>query len=105
MISEQYILVAQVKDVTAQTVNLKVSTDGSTFQQAIVALFSMRGKQAAFRRKAALPTELEEKSYTVLDASEGPCIVRRALAATCFVSTRSVPLPHALPPKGWSCCT
>ncbi|CAE7505032.1 VPS10 [Symbiodinium microadriaticum] len=57
VISEQYILVAQVKDVTAQTVNLKVSTDGSTFQQ------------------AALPTELEEKSYTVLDASEGMVVL------------------------------
>ena len=34
MISEQYILVAQVKDVSAQTVNLKVSKDSTTFQQA-----------------------------------------------------------------------
>ncbi|CAE7025490.1 VPS10 [Symbiodinium natans] len=57
VISEQYILVAQVKDVSAQTVNLKVSKDSTTFQQAV------------------LPTELDEKSYTVLDASESEVVL------------------------------
>jgi len=54
LISNNYIFVAKLKDQDAQTVNLMVSADGSnTFNQ------------------ATLPVELEEKSYTVLDTSEG----------------------------------
>lgn len=58
LISGGYIFVAQVIDTARQTVNLFVSTDnGLTFNKAI------------------LPTELEERSYTILDTSEGAVII------------------------------
>ncbi|OEH80039.1 putative sortilin [Cyclospora cayetanensis] len=54
LLSNGYFFVAKVKDAVKQTVNLLVSTDGgSTFAA------------------AKLPVEIEEKSYTILDTSEG----------------------------------
>lgn len=54
LVSHKFIFVAKVKDVAAQTVMLMVSADGGrTFNS------------------AQLPTEIDEKSYTVLDTSEG----------------------------------
>ena len=52
VISKQYILVARLVDAQSQSVNLMVSRDASSF------------------RKAIIPTQLAEKSYTILDASE-----------------------------------
>ncbi|CAE7329343.1 VPS10, partial [Symbiodinium sp. CCMP2592] len=54
LVSHKFIFVAKVKDVTSQTVNLMVSADGGRSFNA-----------------AQLPTEIDEKSYTVLDTSEG----------------------------------
>lgn len=54
LVSHKFIFVAKVKDVTTQTVNLMVSADGGRSFNA-----------------AQLPTEIDEKSYTVLDTSEG----------------------------------
>jgi len=54
LISHSFIFVAKLKEASSQTVNLMVSSDGGlTF------------------RKAQLPQEIDEKSYTVLDTSEG----------------------------------
>lgn len=54
LVSHKFIFVAKAKDVAAQTVMLMVSADGGrTFNS------------------AQLPTEIDEKSYTVLDTSEG----------------------------------
>lgn len=54
LISNGYIFVAKLNDVIKQTVNMMVSTDGGkTFN------------------KANLPENIHEKSYTVLDTSEG----------------------------------
>lgn len=54
LISNGYIFVARLNDVIKQTVNMMVSTDGGkTFN------------------KANLPENIHEKSYTVLDTSEG----------------------------------
>ena len=53
VISEQFILVARLQDEKDQSVKLMVSQDGSAFKHAII------------------PTPLAEKSYTILDASEG----------------------------------
>ncbi|VWU50927.1 sortilin, putative [Hepatocystis sp. ex Piliocolobus tephrosceles] len=54
LISNGYIFVATLNDVIKQTVNMMVSTDyGKTFN------------------KAKLPDNIHEKSYTVLDTSEG----------------------------------
>jgi len=58
LVSSSYIFVAKLKEQTAQTVNLMVSSDGG-------AHFST----------AKLPQELEEKSYTVLDTSEGAVVL------------------------------
>eukprot|EP00927_Polykrikos_kofoidii_P016941 TRINITY_DN17699_c0_g1_i1.p1 TRINITY_DN17699_c0_g1~~TRINITY_DN17699_c0_g1_i1.p1 ORF type:complete len:1016 (+),score=209.35 TRINITY_DN17699_c0_g1_i1:93-3050(+) len=61
MVSNEYILVAKVKNEKAQTVNLMVSKDGgSTFQAAL--LPSGMG-------------DMEERWYTVLDTSEGAVIL------------------------------
>jgi len=61
LVSGQFILVAKVKEESAQTVNLMVSKDGAkTFKPAL--LPSGMG-------------ELEEKWYTVLDTSEGAVIL------------------------------
>ncbi|KAK2194656.1 bifunctional Sortilin [Babesia duncani] len=58
LISGGYIFVAKVADPLHQTVNLFVSTDsGKTFDRAV------------------LPVELEERSYTILDASEGAVVI------------------------------
>ena len=57
VISEQYMLVAKLKDIKSQSVQLMVSKDGHTFRRAII------------------PTPLAEKSYTVLDASEGLVVI------------------------------
>jgi hypothetical protein len=54
MVSNSFIFVAKLKDQKSQTVNLMVSADGGD----------------AFKL-AKLPQEIEEKSYTVLDTSEG----------------------------------
>lgn len=54
LVSHKFIFVAKVKDVAAQTVMLMVSADGGRTFNA-----------------AQLPTEIDEKSYTVLDTSEG----------------------------------
>ncbi|KAL8275914.1 hypothetical protein Esti_000176 [Eimeria stiedai] len=54
LLSNGYFFVAKVRDAVKQTVTLLVSTDGGA-------------KFAA----AKLPVEIEEKSYTVLDTSEG----------------------------------
>lgn len=54
LISNGYIFVAKLNDVIKQTVNMMVSTDGGkTFN------------------KANLPKDIHEKSYTILDTSEG----------------------------------
>lgn len=54
LISNGYIFVAKLNDIVKQTVNMMVSTDGgNTFN------------------KANLPEDIHEKSYTVLDTSEG----------------------------------
>jgi hypothetical protein len=58
LVSNSYVFVAKLKDVGAQTVNLLASSDGG----------------ATFNA-AKLPQELEEKSYTVLDTSEGAVIL------------------------------
>jgi hypothetical protein len=58
LVSHSFIFVAKLKDVNSQTVNLMSSSDG--------------GKNF---RAAKLPQELEEKSYTVLDTSEGSVIL------------------------------
>lgn len=58
LVSHGFIFVAKLKDSGSQTVNLMCSADGgNTF------------------RAAKLPQELEEKSYTVLDTSEGAVIL------------------------------
>jgi hypothetical protein len=58
LVSHGFIFVAKLKDANSQTVNLMCSSDGgSTF------------------RPSKLPQELEEKSYTVLDTSEGSVIL------------------------------
>jgi len=58
LVSHGFIFVAKLKDTTSQTVNLMCSSDGGkTF------------------RASKLPQELEEKSYTVLDTSEGSVIL------------------------------
>lgn len=58
LVSHGFIFVAKLKDASSQTVNLMCSSDGGgTF------------------RAAKLPQELEEKSYTVLDTSEGAVIL------------------------------
>lgn len=54
IVSDGFILVAKPKDEQAQTVNLMVSSDG--------------GETFA---KATFPNQLDEKSYAILDASEG----------------------------------
>ncbi|KAL8426675.1 hypothetical protein Efla_005932 [Eimeria flavescens] len=54
LLSNGYFFVAKVRDAVKQTVTLLVSTDGG----------------ASFAA-AKLPVEIEEKSYTVLDTSEG----------------------------------
>ncbi|KAL8429508.1 hypothetical protein ACSSS7_006552 [Eimeria intestinalis] len=54
LLSNGYFFVAKVRDAVKQTVTLLVSTDGGTTFAA-----------------AKLPVEIEEKSYTVLDTSEG----------------------------------
>ncbi|CDJ41421.1 sortilin, putative [Eimeria tenella] len=54
LLSNGYFFVAKVKDAVKQTVTLLVSTDGGVTFSA-----------------AKLPIEIEEKSYTVLDTSEG----------------------------------
>lgn len=54
MVSHRFIFVAKLKDASTQTVSLMVSSDGGV----------------SFRQ-AKLPTDIEEKSYTVLDTSEG----------------------------------
>jgi len=54
LVSRGFIFVAKLKDPTSQAVNLMCSSDG--------------GQNF---RAAQLPQELEEKSYTVLDTSEG----------------------------------
>lgn len=54
LVSHKFIFVAKVKDVAAQTVMLMVSADGGRTFNA-----------------PQLPTEIDEKSYTVLDTSEG----------------------------------
>ena len=59
LVSNGYIFVAKVKDVEAQTVTLEVSTDGGT----------------KFKT-ARLPIELGEKSYTILDTSEGGVMIQ-----------------------------
>ncbi|CAJ1446689.1 unnamed protein product [Effrenium voratum] len=53
VISEQFVLIAKLEDAGKQNVRLMVSKDGTVFRQAII------------------PTQLAEKSYTILDASEG----------------------------------
>lgn len=54
LVSNNFIFVAKLKDATSQTVTLMVSNDGgSNF------------------RPAKLPQEIDEKSYTILDTSEG----------------------------------
>eukprot|EP00438_Fugacium_kawagutii_P026610 Skav213736 [mRNA] locus=scaffold2563:358062:361340:+ [translate_table: standard] len=55
VVSEQFTLVAQCTDVQSQTVNLMVRKHGT-------------GKEF---EKALIPTHLVEKSYAILDASEG----------------------------------
>jgi len=58
LVSHNFIFVAKLKDAAAQSVNLMCSSDGGvTF------------------RASKLPQELEEKSYTVLDTSEGAVIL------------------------------
>lgn len=58
LVSHGFIFVAKLKDSKTQTVNLLTSNDGGvTF------------------RNAKLPQEIEEKSYTVLDTSEGAVIL------------------------------
>ncbi|CDR95451.1 sortilin, putative [Babesia bigemina] len=58
LVSGNYVFVARVADPVRQTVNLYVSTDNAvTFN------------------KAELPVELEERSYTILDTSEGAVII------------------------------
>jgi hypothetical protein len=58
LVSHNFIFVAKLKDSTSQTVNLMCSSDGGeTF------------------RPSKLPQELEEKSYTILDTSEGEVIL------------------------------
>merc|ERR1719159_830196 len=54
MVSNSFIFVAKLKDQASQTVNLMVSADGGI----------------SFKL-AKLPQDLEERSYTVLDTSEG----------------------------------
>jgi photosystem II stability/assembly factor-like uncharacterized protein len=54
LLSKGYVFVAKLKDANSQTVTLMVSSDGGT----------------TFN-PAQLPQELEEKSYTILDASQG----------------------------------
>lgn len=54
MVSHGFIFVAKLQDASKQTVSLMVSSDGGI----------------SFRQ-AKLPTDIEEKSYTVLDTSEG----------------------------------
>lgn len=54
LISHSFVFVAKLKDTATQTVNLMVSADGGSFF-----------------RQAKLPQEIDEKSYTVLDTSEG----------------------------------
>lgn len=54
LLSSGFIFVAKLKDATAQTVTLMVSSDGGNNF-----------------KPAQLPQELDEKSYTILDASEG----------------------------------
>jgi len=58
LVSHSFIFVAKLKDSEGQTVNLMCSSDGGT----------------TFRA-SKLPQELEEKSYTVLDTSEGSVIL------------------------------
>lgn len=58
LISKDFIFVAKVASVEDQTTTLMVSTDGARSFNA-----------------AQLPAQLEEKSYTVLDASEGAVIL------------------------------
>ncbi|UKK00004.2 sortilin [Theileria orientalis] len=58
LVSNGYVFVAQVADTARQTVNLCVSTDNAkTFN------------------KARISTELDEKSYTILDTSEGAVMI------------------------------
>lgn len=58
LVSGNYVFVAKVSDTVKQTVNLYVSTDNAqTFNRAI------------------LPIELEERSYTILDTSEGAVVI------------------------------
>jgi hypothetical protein len=58
LVSHGFIFVAKLKDVSSQTVSLMCSSDGGT----------------TFRA-SKLPQELEEKSYTVLDTSEGAVVI------------------------------
>ena len=58
LVSGNYIFVAKLKDPAQQTVTLEVSSDG-----------------AKSFRTARLPISLDEKSYTVLDTSEGGVIL------------------------------
>ncbi|GIX64149.1 sortilin [Babesia caballi] len=58
LVSGNYVFVAKVSDSSRQTVNLYVSTDNA----------------ATFNR-AILPEDLEERSYTILDTSEGAVII------------------------------
>ena len=59
LVSNGYIFVAKVKDAAAQTVTLEVSNDGA-------------GKF----RSTRLPIEIGEKSYTILDTSEGGVMIQ-----------------------------
>uniref|UniRef100_A0A7S0AB98 VPS10 domain-containing protein n=1 Tax=Pyrodinium bahamense TaxID=73915 RepID=A0A7S0AB98_9DINO len=54
LVSHSFLFVAKLKDSASQTVNLMVSNDGGV-------VF----------RSAQLPQEIDEKSYTILDTSEG----------------------------------
>lgn len=58
LVSKNFIFVAQLDDYAQQTVNLMISNDwGRKF------------------RKATIPTKLKEKSYTILDTSEGGVMI------------------------------
>lgn len=59
LVSNKYIFVAKVKDVDEQTVTLEVSSDGGN-----------RFKTAR------LPIDIGEKSYTILDTSEGGVMIQ-----------------------------
>ena len=59
LVSNGYIFVARVKDATSQTVTLEVSNNG-----------------ARKFRTARLPIDIGEKSYTILDTSEGGVMIQ-----------------------------